>query len=238
MTLLILIESVALSLVPSANPAIVDLNHDAKADTVYLQCDPGSWSYTLTINDASYHGRGEALEGTFSIVDIDTTDALLEVAVPQYGPSDDYATYFHSYDGRSVHFMNVVPGTYELRLDGSGRIRTSNRGNVLQTWFYPCVYRLDEHHSLHQIIQELYPMGTRCTVKLTLPLCASRLDTSTVSILRPGDVVTIVASDDKRWCLVQGPDDAWGWFELSGFDSVLPLGKPAWDVFEGLSYAD
>jgi hypothetical protein len=120
-----LIGFTALSLVPSVNPAIVDLNHDAKPDTVLLQCDPGSWAYTLTVNGASYRGTGEALEGTFSIVDVDTTDAFLEVAVPQVGPSDDYATYFHYYDGRSVRFMNVVPGTYDLLFDGSGRIRTS-----------------------------------------------------------------------------------------------------------------
>ncbi len=81
-------------------------------------------------------------------------------------------------------------------------------------------------------------MGTRCTVKRAFPLAVSQTDSTTITVLQPGDRVVILATDDESWCLVETEDAIWGWFKILDYDSVLPLRIRASEVFEGLSGAD
>jgi hypothetical protein len=227
-----------LSLVPAPTPTDVDVNRDGRIDHVQFSVEDNRSSYTLSINDATYTGEGWAIGNSFSLCDIDSSDSYLEIAVSESGPSDDYATYFHYYDGKAIHSMGVIPGSHAVQVDGSGRVRTQRRGRILQTWFYPCVFSIDGSRMLRPVHQELYPMGTACTMKRSLGLLASRSDSSIVVVVRPGDRVVIEASDDTTWSVVRAPNGVWGWFKVTGYSSVMPSGIAAGDLFDGLSYAD
>jgi hypothetical protein len=233
-----LICAATFSFGPSPNPTVVDLDRDGRLDSVRVEFGADKWRYTIFVNDQRVEDHGEVLLGTFGIVDIDTTDAFLEIAIPQEGPSDDYEVHFHYYDGHGIRKVGSVPGTTRMRFNGLGRIYTECRGQILHTWFCPCVFALERDHRLEQLRQSLYQMGTRCTVKRAFPLAVSQTDSTTITVLQPGDKVVILATDDKSWCLVETEDATWGWFKISGYDSVLPPHVRASEVFEGLSYAD
>ncbi len=222
-----------------------DLDGDGLVDCVCFTSEPvryGDWGvyeeFVLKVNDSVYSGRGDNLDGNYEIVDIDTTDALKEIAVPESGPSDDYATRFFYYDGRDIVPMRRLPGTYNLKVDGSGVINTVQRGAILHTWFHPARYRLTDERSLEFVKQDLYEMNWPVTLKEELPLRAARDDDAIVKVLLPGDKVTILASDNKRWCLVETADGTRGWFAVEEYHRIVGTGKWAYEVFDGLSFAD
>jgi hypothetical protein len=235
----IIAAGIILSSVPaSPNLVYFDLNRDGKADSIHMEYQRFATNYTLFINGASYAGYGEGLHGILSIVDIDSTDGTYEIAVPESGPSDDPAVHLFYYNGVSICDMGKIPGYEEGMFDGSGRITTGERGAVLQTWSYPCIYRLDADHIPQRVRQELYPMGSQLTMKMDLPLVASRTDTTIITILRAGTQVVIEASDDSCWCLARAGFGVWGWFKLNHGYFVLPGLIPANEIFDGLCNAD
>jgi hypothetical protein len=76
------------------------------------------------------------------------------------------------------------------------------------------------------------------TVLSELPLRASPTDPNTTVVLRPGQSVTIVGGDDKRWCLVETQNGTKGWFEVERYSFIVGANKSARKVFDGLKYAD
>lgn len=93
------------------NTAKLDLNGDKVKDLVRLECEPGSNSYTLYINDISVTGDGDNLDGVLFLCDINKSDRYNELAVTESGPSGDYRTYFYCYDGKQIRFMGVIQGS-------------------------------------------------------------------------------------------------------------------------------
>lgn len=220
-------------------PQQVDLDGDRKMDLVSFACDTSRYGdFEVTVNGSQFVGRGEFLVGTYSIVDIDTTDLVREIAVFEYGASDDDMSTFLEYDQGQLRSVGRIPGTSTIQIDGSGIVHTMARGDVLHTWFYPAAFGLDANHELHHVEQSLYPMGTVCVLKRPLPLVASPVNSFVVARACPGDTVTIVASDNRCWCVVETGSGIWGWFRVERLSKVLPLGLDAWEVFDGLSGAD
>ncbi len=229
----------------------VDLDGDGKPDRIVFEGKPGGDTFAITVNNVRYTGTGECLDGTYAIVDIDSTDGLREIAITEDGPSDDYATTFLRYAAGRFFYMGKIPGSGKMmEIDGSGGLKTTVRGSILHTWFFPAVYVADTNHTLRMVEQTLYPMltpmgsfsnfsqGTQCTVKRSFSLCASPENLTIVATLNPGDKFTIVASDNKHWCVVQTSLGIWGWFEVIGYATVLPAGVSALELIDGLCMAD
>ena len=62
---------------------------------------------------------------------------------------------------------------------------------------------------------------------------------STTAIpLQTGEKVTIVASDNKAWCLVKNSKGKQGWFAVDEFCIIRGTNLAASEFFEGLSFAD
>jgi hypothetical protein len=169
------------------------------------------------------------------VTDIDTTDAFKELAVREEGPSDDPRTYFFRYVDGSIVSMGHVPGNAVA--DGSGKLRTSHRGNILHTWWYPAEYQVNPSHQLEFLERPLYEMGAAVKVLQVLPLYSAPDSTTVVGSLDPGQAATIVATDDRKWCLVETPEGLSGWFAVERGE-VQGTGSQAHEVFEGLSFAD
>ena len=81
-------------------------------------------------------------------------------------------------------------------------------------------------------------MGIDVTILSELPLRVSQTSSDVAVVLRPGQSVTIVGGDDKRWCLIETKDGTQGWFEVERYSFIVDANKRAKDVFDGLRYAD
>jgi hypothetical protein len=198
--------------------------------------------FFITVNGTTYTYRGINVVGPMMVVDVDSTDSYLELAVSEHGPSSDEATYFFRYSGGTLVKTGELPGCPQadwrpLVVDGSGVVIAHCRGEILQTWYYPCKYDVGPSGFLERIYESSYPMGTDLTVLQDFKLVAAS-DASYAPVeLHPGDKITVLSSDDRHWCLVETKDGKRGWFSVTGF-SRLADGRSAHEVFEGLSSAD
>lgn len=80
-------------------------------------------------------------------------------------------------------------------------------------------------------------MKTEVEVNEEFTLQKSRTDGSDAITLKKGEKVTIVASDNKEWCLVENSKGETSWFAVDNFDIIRGLNKRASEVFNGLSNA-
>lgn len=220
----------------------IDLNGDGITDTIKFSIDdPYKNNYTLSVNDVILPAMGDNLDGYCKIVDIDTKDKIKEIIVCESGPSGDYATAFYYYDGKRLIPMGKIQGALSnkaLKINGSGIIKTTTRGKILQTWFYPDTYIIGAKHLLKHIDQDTYQMNTKVKVKKALALQKSRNNKQTTFILKPGEEATILSSDNKEWCLVRNSKGEQGWFAVDDYIKIRRTGLPASEFFEGLCNAD
>jgi len=217
-----------------------DLDRDGHLDPVTVSFERpdqhgGLHHFKVQIGRAVYEGKGEHLHGEATIVDIDSTDQSLEIAVPQWGPSDDDAVYFLRYSKGRIWLIGIVPGA-ELSIDGSGTVRTSCRGRLLCTWFYPCVYRWSqEAQVLVEEPQVFKPMHVEVTLLRDLSLCSEPLQWRSSTSVKAGTRATIDLTDDRRWCRIHTAQGEGGWFSVEG---GWVQGVDAREMFEDLPIAD
>lgn len=224
-----------------------DLNGDGVEEIIILTLeDDEHFFYTLQVNDVKIAWFGNYIEENFNIVDIEGTDGYKEIAISEYGPSNDERTSFFKYVyNRVIIPMGSIPGFYtpdgigEIKINGTGTIETMNRGKLLHTWFYKDEYRMEiEQHSLLQMPKDLYAMNTEVTLLVDLPLKASKESDTQGITIKKGEQATILATDNQEWCLIENTQGKQGWFAVDNFNLIRELGKYASDVFEGLNYAD
>lgn len=217
--------------------ASFDLNSDGKIDKIKFYGEPGGYMYVLRINNSSITDRGENLDGYFRIVDIDSRDGILEISISESGPSDDYQTAFYSYDGKNIVFMGKIQGadhgyfSRNLEIDGSGVLHTVTEGE-LWNGAYKNKYKLSKNHLLEKIPQDLHSIGLRMRVLRELPLQTSRTNPKTKIVLQPGEIATILASDNKAWYLVENSRGIKGWLAVERFYIVKGTGLGIDKFFE------
>jgi len=221
----------------------IDLNDDRVIDQISYQISRAKGEmdlFLLHVNGLRVEIEGENLKSDIEIVDIDPTDSFKEIAVSDYGPSNDYRTFFYFYDGKNLISMGKTQGIPGLNMTfpGDGTFTTQTRGEILQTWFYEDQFRLTDAHLLENIPQDLYEMNTPIIVLQSIPLQKSRTDTEQVAMLEIGEIATILSSDNKEWCLVETSTGVQGWFAVENFNIIKDTNLSSTDVFEGLSMAD
>jgi hypothetical protein len=115
----------------------VDLNGDGVLDEIRFELlgAPESFdgTYALFVNDAMIEGSGYNLDPGFQVLDMDDMDPYLELAVSDFGPSDDYETDFYYYDGKELHSMGSTSGLIpDMHFDGEGWFTAPTRGQILE----------------------------------------------------------------------------------------------------------
>jgi len=213
-----------------------DINGDGKTEVIELvgSVKPESFMVVNNITEL-YTGWADV-----DLVDLDPHDFEREIAISDDGPSDDYSTTFFRFDGTNLVNIGTVGGVLRsgLNILGTGELIARERGGILQTWFYDKRYRLTKDHKLEPIDEDLYLMGTRVKVLKPLSLQKSRVNPEVANILTPGETVTILASDNKKWCLVRNDTGMEGWFQIERYSNIHGTGEEAATFFDGLSYAD
>ncbi|MGI6669648.1 MAG: DUF4652 domain-containing protein [Acetivibrionales bacterium] len=220
-----------------------DLDGDGKYDTVkYQRVGESDYIFVLKVNDKEITGFGDNLDVKPYLVDIDENDGLKEIAIQEFGPSNDEKTHFYCYTGGEIKYMGSVDGlcTEKGRITGNGRVIARIRPPILQTWFVRKEYKLDNNHLLEGIESELYPADHEAEpliLKTNLTLYDKPKSKNAASVLKPGDTLKLLGCDGIEWCLGQTGSGSTGWFAVDGF-TVRENNLYVEDVFEGLCFAD
>lgn len=213
----------------------VDLNGDGKKESIRF------WSlhyfFALYINDQWIQQEVTDLNQDFKIVDIDPKDSYKEIIISEFGTSDDYYSYYYTYNGKEILHMGNTEGILAdeystIEIKGNGKVKTFARSDFLHTWFYDNYYKLDQSHKLVNVPQKLYAMNYEVTMLKELPLQKSPTDKSIAVTLEPGEKVTLMNTDNEKWMSIKNHKGIEGWI------SIDALPGQAYEVFEGLSFAD
>ncbi|WP_054869955.1 YARHG domain-containing protein [Caloranaerobacter sp. TR13] len=217
----------------------VDINGDGKTERILFKLENMN-SYKLYINDLVIEGELVYSSKYFAIVDIDKNDNFKEIIISDYGPSDDYISYFYYFDGEDIIKMGNTEGLFEygIKIDGTGKFSVRTRGKILQTWFFDKYYTLTKEHKLVEIPQDIYITNYDVFVKKPIKLLRNRNNSDDYFVLHEGQKATIVGTDDKEWCLIETATGERGWFAVDNFSIIRSEGLHAYKIFAGLCYAD
>lgn len=241
----------------------VDLNGDGKEDEVYFEpSEDAATILHLSVNGKDYtesvYARGfysDSLESAYyCITDIDSSDNMLEIAIMDYGPSDDCITDFFRYDGTDLKYVGRVSGLIvssysdesDLVFNGDGTISSYIRLSVLQTWYSNVNWSLSKSGGFEPVAQDLYypnsSSGCDVTLLVYISVYASNDTSAEKTLLPAGTALTITATDNKSWVLAETPDGKQRWIHLDseyGQNVETPDGYViASEVFSGLIFAD
>ena len=201
------------------------------------------------INGVSY--RNDALltdvyednpsEGFFIIADTNMNDKQKEIVLRVEGPSDDPVGYFYSYNNKLEKLGSVNSYITGTSFDGKGNIYGDVRLDILQTWWAPEVWKLENGKIIRDMQKIYYPIQPdeqKITLNVDLPVLENLTDSKQPIIMKP-QKVKITATDNKHFCYIEGEDGTKGWFEVKDFYNVVAVdNKPATDVLTGLVMAD
>lgn len=197
-------------------------------------------SCTITVNGTSITIDGENMQGLVIISDIDSSDEFHELLIPEEGPSDDYMTSIIRFKGSDFRILGRPGGIPQdtLTADGSGLLKTTERGNILHTWFYDAVYTVQNSNLVELKENGYINMDHPVTALADLPLQVSPEDSTPAYTMKAGESVRLTWTDNQKWICVENADRLKGWFEVENFSYITILDKYAGEVFSDLSYAD
>ena len=251
-------------LVGMGETAFADLDDDGRdnAVRVWLEKDPeyGYWNVACLsidgadLTDAMYSERdGNQYDAPdefwWAVTDLDPSDGYLEIAIQDWGPSDDLTTSFFRFDGKELHYLGAPEGFLyfqngpaSMTLNGDGTLRSQYRLNVLQTWWSTVTYAPGVDGKLAVVPQDFYPSTfSDQPITLTETLCAYDAPDGSRSVLPAGTQARLVGTDDAEWIRLQPTEggDAWLHLTENGFSLEAPKGAVnSWDALSDLFMAD
>lgn len=246
--------------IPAGKVAAADLDGDGEKEIIAFSVSPGDETTMAAVNSFAIDGEeykdtadlyvlasmeSPWLEG-FYLVDIDKEDGLLEIGIFDQGPSDDPVTYFFRYNETKVYPIGEVPDFPESStcfFAGDGSITAKMRLEVLQTWWAPAIWRLNDRDYLQMENQTAYvPYDDWNTSVLLsdLPLFALKDQGSGTTVATSGSRVTFLETDNRHWLKLETESGVAGWIYLNDFSTILVNGeeRQTTEFFEGLSFAD
>ena len=257
--------------------ASADLDGDGTEENIRVNIVPATGSSDAQVqlfrNGYDYQSSLNALgvsivnpeESWWAITDIDESDGLLEIAIQDQGPSDDYCTHFFRFlNGDHLSYLGAVEGMIRtswgdgsIRFDGHGRIHSYIRLQVLQTWYAYADYVETESGLSYTFREEDYvaemPELSAFTVthpshvRLLKDLMAYEWQYGYWAgqgiVIPAGTEVDLIACDNSCWIEARCDDENWVlWFMLSLDNPYQILGADGpvdvWDALDGLNFAD
>ncbi len=204
--------------------AQIDVNGDGTADEIMFDAEETSdYMYVskLIINGADYSKVLEDNNFYFAypfekyvIMDIDESDDYVEIAIQDYGMSDDPVTAFLRYDGNQVLYLGeVYDRVSDLYIvnDGAGKLHTRERMHIFETVNRKVTYEVIDD-KLSPCMDELYPIAyTDGTSKKgllqDLYVFTDMSTSSDVVKLDKETEVIVLATDNAEWVQVQYVED-------------------------------
>ena len=250
--------------VPAWPECKVDLNGDGRMETIIYEVQSADDVHmellfliydsegNLCVEKEREKNKRSALvnpsmEGYF-LMDLDSTDDYLEVAILDEGPSADPEFHIIRYDGENLIYLGSVftDSPYEeLIIKGDGKVIGAGRLSILQTWAAPYTWVV-EGDSIHLSKEEWYypyvNTNTETAVKQILPITVyeeADLESPSMEVEPSEEVVTFGTTDNKNWVQFFRGDGISGWIYLedgfymeSGGERISVM-----DIFENLIMA-
>ena len=250
-------------IIPMGDSVKADLDGDGTEELVCVSLEKtpdGQDRVRLTLNDVDFtdsiYVEGETWfdspdTGYWAITDVYSVDNLLEIAIQDYGPSDDYYTNFFRYEQGAVYFFGGVEGliwndwtqSSDLSFEEDGFVRSYMRLRVLQTWFADVRYDIAPRGVLDVVPEELYFTSHPTEVTVKKDLYAYDGKDGEEFIVDAGVKMTVEATDNAEWIYCKSCTADWAlWFrlnpdnpfEIKTLDGYLPVQ----DALDGLCFAD
>ena len=236
---------------------ICDLDEDGIDESLCYQVTEvekegdGDYEATFTIDDMVYDlgdydvSMVNPETSNYYLTDISPYFEGLEIAVMDYGPSDDLVTHFFTYDG-ALHFLGTVSGFPFKELgdiDGfaeqgtvKGRIRTDIICSCYgyANWWY-------DYENKKLVFQDtgyyqMLPNGAH-ELSVELPVYHDMSVESLKTIVPAQREVYFILTDGKEWIQVKGKDGSSGFVHIVNGE-IEGLGKKAEEVFSNLQMFD
>jgi len=238
----------------TSETAVEDLSGSGNTNKITYQVYQESpWRCEITIDGISYdlynlsdYHMDYPHTDVFYITDIVEYDDLLEIAIPDLGPSFDLVTHFFRYDG-TLSYIGMVGGWPFAELnngingfDGSGRITGQTRADLIETSYPEGYWQYD--FTQNQLVYEdtkwhLYPLAQAHLLYEDLPI-HSKPDASSETIIIPADTdIYFLATDLEEWILVKGKNGSQGYMQVAD-EKIVDLSKPAYEVISDLYFYD
>ena len=183
-------------------------------------------------------------EEYFYITDISPYFLGLEIAIADYGPSEDLVTYFFTYNGELQYIgavsghpmeqLNYVNGFEDGRI--IGRIRTDIIGTTYGygSWWY-------DYEQGELVFQEtgIYYLEPWYSHKLLvdLPVYLSNNEETATVVMEAGQTVYQMQTDGREWVKLRDENGMEGWVHINNY-SVENVGMGVDSVFEGVYFFD
>ncbi len=245
-----------MTLLPVNKEVFFDLNSDGAPEAILVTLDQtnSGAGHALHINGTDYTGTLTKLgiysdnpdPDLFAITDLDKSDGLLEIALPDDGPSGDPNTKFLRWDGVNLTSLGETYGKIsdnDLLLDGAGTVASTVRLSVLQTWFAPAAWHLGGDGKFTVVPQKLYLQKWDQTVTALKDLAAYEQNDagSTRTVLSVGTKFALLGTDNDQWVLCAYPDGDQFWLRLdhdTHHQIELYDGTYSWTALDGLIQVD
>lgn len=170
----------------------------------------------------------------------------LEIAVLDYGPSNDLETHFFKYDG-TLRYIGGIEG-FPFKEQNNGRDGFNHQGGVTGTVRSDLIETayLDGYWWYDSENQELIYMETGLhtyqyfkphELLIDLPVYQEMRSDSDVIMMQAQKEVYFLKSDLQEWIYVRAKDGTEGYIQVKD-EEILNAGKSAQDVFTELNYFD
>jgi len=242
----------------ASETASEDLNGDGAADKISYQVteqENGEILCTLTVNGDTYIANELSDPATdtrmtnpvadrFYITDILENDGVLEIAVPDEGPSEDPVTYFYQYDG-TLYCIGQVPGFPFAEMSGGlngfngyGGITGYSRTDLIETAYLQDYRWYDGDRIIDPGLgwYDFLPSSGHILYE-DLPVYCEWEETSATTVIPAQKEVFFLGTDREKWILVKGKDGSQGYMLVED-GNIVELDKPAEEVFSGLQFSD
>lgn len=247
--------------VPAWPECRVDLDGDGSTETIVYEVQSADdihkeLLFLIYDHEGNFYSETEGTspvwenpssEGYF-IMDLDSEDKYLEIAVLDDGPSGDPCFFTMRYDAGKLIYMGEIPtdSPYgELKAAGDGKVVGSGRLSILQTWRAPFTW-VTEGNRIRLLEEEWYypyvNSTTGAAVKQKKPVLLYEepdLGAKAAEILPSDEAVTFGTTDNKNWVQFFRADGKEGWIYLEDGYYMQSGGErtSVMDIFENLSMA-
>ena len=246
-----------------------DLDGDGVQDNILYdiiparQDDSGCWTNSLPckliVNDTNFldlkqsnplDPYGYWMEnpetGSYFLVDLDTSDNYLEIAITDWGSNDYLSTLLFRYDAGELTCLGIVPGLpdqQETVYHGDGTVSAATQLDVMQTWKGVRTYSLTDGQ-MQPIEGEFFAPIPRADHPVTLiaPLTVFEqpdLAADTLVLQPSEEPLEFPLTDGEHWVEVKCADGSSGWAYFTGFTALVNDGVEIDDqqVFDNLIFA-